>query len=90
MEWRTCVVLLCVTAVVAEDEFWTVALEQGPVRGIRHSSGELYEFYNIPYATGPVGVDRFKVLVLTLFFVYHYELFVLLWIRDSLANNPFT
>ena len=61
MEWRTCVVILCVTAVLADDEWREVKTAQGPVRGRKHPSEDLYTFFNIPYATAPVGVDKFKV-----------------------------
>ncbi|KAJ8734936.1 hypothetical protein PYW08_014186 [Mythimna loreyi] len=60
MAWRTCVLLLCVTAVLADGDWLEVDLEQGPVRGQKHPGGDLYAFYNIPYATGPSGEDKFK------------------------------
>uniref|UniRef100_A0A2A4J3L3 Carboxylic ester hydrolase n=1 Tax=Heliothis virescens TaxID=7102 RepID=A0A2A4J3L3_HELVI len=60
MWWRTCVVLVCVTAVLADEEWREVITAQGPVRGQRHPSGHLYAFYNIPYATAPKGADKFK------------------------------
>ena len=66
MEWWTCVVLLCVTAVLADEEWRTVPTAQGPVRGRIDPSGGLYAFYNIPYATGPVGDNKFKVITLVL------------------------
>ena len=55
-------VLLCVTAVLADDEWREVETTQGPVRGRRHPSEDLYTFFNIPYATAPVGVDKYKVI----------------------------
>ncbi|KAJ8725467.1 hypothetical protein PYW08_003650 [Mythimna loreyi] len=60
MAWRTCVVLLCMTAVLADSDWLEVKIEQGPVRGRKHRGGDLYAFYNIPYATGPTGEERFK------------------------------
>ncbi|KAJ8722885.1 hypothetical protein PYW07_004065 [Mythimna separata] len=60
MAWRTCVFLLYVTAVLADGDWLEVEIEQGPVRGRKHRGGDLYTFYNIPYATGPSGEDRFK------------------------------
>ncbi|XP_047032146.1 esterase B1-like [Helicoverpa zea] len=60
MWWRTCVVLVCVTAVLADEEWRQVNTAQGPVRGQKHPSGHLYAFYNIPYATAPKGADKFK------------------------------
>ncbi|KAJ8734933.1 hypothetical protein PYW08_014183 [Mythimna loreyi] len=60
MEWRTCVVLLCVTAVLADDEWREVNTAQGPVRGRKHPTEDIYTFFNIPYATAPVGVHKFK------------------------------
>nr|WNK22300.1 carboxylesterase 14 [Athetis lepigone] len=60
MEWRTCVVLLCVTAVLADDDWLEVKTAQGPVRGRKDPKADLYAFYNIPYATAPTGVNKFK------------------------------
>ncbi|KAJ8734937.1 hypothetical protein PYW08_014187 [Mythimna loreyi] len=60
MAWRKCVFLWCVTAVLADGDWLEVEIEQGPVRGQKHSSGDLYSFYNIPYATGPSGENKFK------------------------------
>ena len=55
-------VLLCVTAVLADDEWREVKIAQGPVRGRKHPTADLYAFYNIPYATAPTGINKFKVL----------------------------
>nr|AMO44418.1 carboxylesterase [Helicoverpa armigera] len=60
MWWRTCVVLVCVTAVLADEEWRQVNTAQGPVRGQKHPSGHLYAFYNVPYATAPKGIHKFK------------------------------
>ncbi|KAJ8733878.1 hypothetical protein PYW07_014429 [Mythimna separata] len=60
MAWRTCVFLLCVTAVLADGDWLEVEIEQGPVRGAKDPNGDLYSFYNIPYATGPTGENKFK------------------------------
>ncbi|XP_022828343.1 esterase FE4-like [Spodoptera litura] len=60
MQWQTCVLLLCVTAILADDEWREVKTAQGPVRGRKHPTEDIYTFYNIPYATAPVGVDRYK------------------------------
>ena len=54
-------VLLCVTAVLADDEWREVKTAQSPVRGRKQPSEDLYIFFNIPYATAPVGVAKFKV-----------------------------
>ncbi|KAL0810967.1 hypothetical protein ABMA28_010261 [Loxostege sticticalis] len=37
-----------------------VNLTQGPVLGYKANDAELFEFYGIPYATGPTGRDKFK------------------------------
>ena len=66
MKWFTCVVLFCVTAVLADEDWLDVTTSQGPVRGRRHPKADVYAFYNIPYATAPVGVNKFKVLQLFL------------------------
>ncbi|CAH1643305.1 unnamed protein product [Spodoptera littoralis] len=60
MQWQTCVLLLCVTAILADDEWREVKTSQGVVRGRKHPTEDIYTFYNIPYATAPVGVDKFK------------------------------
>ncbi|KAJ8733879.1 hypothetical protein PYW07_014430 [Mythimna separata] len=60
MAWWTCVFLLCVTTVLADGDWLEVEIEQGPVRGQKHPNGDVYAFYNIPYATGPSGEDKFK------------------------------
>nr|XP_049697926.1 esterase FE4-like [Helicoverpa armigera]WRX06143.1 CCE001d-like2 [Helicoverpa armigera] len=59
MKWWTCVVFLC-AAVLAEDEWREVRTAQGPVRGRKHPTADMYAFYNIPYATAPTGEDKFK------------------------------
>ena len=61
-------VLLCVTAVLADDEWREVKIAQGPVRGRKHPTEDLYTFFNIPYATAPVGADKFKVRIEISFF----------------------
>lgn len=37
-----------------------VHTDQGPVRGYKDDTGDIFVFYNIPYATTPTGVDRYK------------------------------
>ncbi|KAF9406064.1 hypothetical protein HW555_013432, partial [Spodoptera exigua] len=53
------VLLLCVKAALA-DEWREVETAQGIVRGRKHPTEDIYTFYNIPYATAPVGVDKFN------------------------------
>ncbi|KAJ8733882.1 hypothetical protein PYW07_014433 [Mythimna separata] len=60
MAWRTCVVLWCVTAVLADGEWREVRTAQGTVRGRKHPTEDIYTFFSIPYATAPVGVHKFK------------------------------
>ncbi|XP_022822399.1 juvenile hormone esterase-like isoform X2 [Spodoptera litura] len=60
MQWETCVLLLSVTATLADDEWREVKTAQGPVRGRKHPTEDLYTFFSIPYATAPIGVDKFK------------------------------
>ncbi|KAJ8733880.1 hypothetical protein PYW07_014431 [Mythimna separata] len=60
MKIRSCVVLLCVTALLAEEEWLEINTPQGPVRGRKYPGKELFAFYNIPYATAPTGVHKFK------------------------------
>nr|XP_049697925.1 cholinesterase 1-like [Helicoverpa armigera]WRX06145.1 CCE001l-like1 [Helicoverpa armigera] len=59
MKWWTCVVFVC-AAVLADDEWREVRTAQGPVRGRKHPTADMYAFYNIPYATAPTGEDKFK------------------------------
>ncbi|XP_063890781.1 cholinesterase 1 isoform X1 [Helicoverpa armigera] len=59
MKWWTCVVFAC-AAVLADDEWREVRTAQGPVRGRKHPTADIYTFYNIPYATAPTGEDKFK------------------------------
>ncbi|KAJ8734935.1 hypothetical protein PYW08_014185 [Mythimna loreyi] len=60
MKLRSCVILLCVTALVADEEWLEINTPQGPVRGRKYPGKELFAFYNIPYATAPTGVHKFK------------------------------
>nr|ADE05557.1 carboxylesterase [Helicoverpa armigera] len=59
MKWWTCVVSAC-AAVLADDEWREVRTAQGPVRGRKHPTADMYAFYNIPYATAPTGEHKFK------------------------------
>nr|ADE05556.1 carboxylesterase [Helicoverpa armigera] len=59
MKWWTCVVFAC-AAVLADDEWREVRTAQGPVRGRKHPTADMYAFYNIPYATAPTGEHKFK------------------------------
>nr|XP_049697918.1 esterase FE4 isoform X5 [Helicoverpa armigera] len=59
MKWWTCVVFMC-AAVLADDEWREVRTAQGPVRGRKHPTEDIYTFFNIPYATAPTGQDKFK------------------------------
>ena len=68
--------LFCVTAVLADDEWREVKTAQGPVRGRKHPSADLYAFYNIPYATAPVGQNKFKVIISYTNIGYYFLLFV--------------
>uniref|UniRef100_A0A2A4J4W2 Carboxylesterase type B domain-containing protein n=1 Tax=Heliothis virescens TaxID=7102 RepID=A0A2A4J4W2_HELVI len=61
MKWWTCVVLMCAAA-LADDEWREVRTAQGPVRGRKHPTEDIYTFYNIPYATAPTGQDKFLIL----------------------------
>lgn len=41
---------------------------QGPVRGYLDPDGDIFSFYNIPYATAPTGTHRFRVITLFLYY----------------------
>ncbi|XP_022826874.1 cholinesterase 1-like [Spodoptera litura] len=60
MQRQTCVFLVSVLAISANEEWLQVNTPQGPVRGLKQIDEDVYAFYNIPYATAPVGVDKFK------------------------------
>ena len=55
-------ITLYLTVILAEEEYLEIQTLQGPVRGRKHPNGDLYAFYNIPYATAPRGANKFKVL----------------------------
>uniref|UniRef100_A0A2A4J4X2 Carboxylic ester hydrolase n=1 Tax=Heliothis virescens TaxID=7102 RepID=A0A2A4J4X2_HELVI len=59
MLWWWSVGCLFVTAVKAE-EWLEVQTAQGPIWGRKKPNEEVYSFYNIPYATAPLGEDKFK------------------------------
>ncbi|XP_022826306.1 cholinesterase 1-like [Spodoptera litura] len=59
--WLSILTFYLFTIFVEGQEDWRmVNITQGPVRGHRDPGGDLYLFYNIPYATAPTGIDRFK------------------------------
>ncbi|KAJ8736047.1 hypothetical protein PYW08_006703 [Mythimna loreyi] len=58
--WTLCVLFLSFSSAFADDVWREVKTPQGPVRGRKHPDGEVYAFYNIPYATPPVGENKFK------------------------------
>ncbi|CAB3245213.1 unnamed protein product [Arctia plantaginis] len=63
MRLWTSVFLLCVSSVSSEfdkEEWKDVKIKQGPVRGYRDSSGELWTFRSIPYASVPTDKNKFK------------------------------
>ncbi|XP_075984481.1 carboxylic ester hydrolase-like [Anticarsia gemmatalis] len=68
MQRHTCIAILCVVlAGFTSAKEWRktgqwleVMTSQGPVRGLRDPSEELYTFHNIPYATAPTGEHKFK------------------------------
>ncbi|KAJ2952220.1 hypothetical protein O0L34_g4498 [Tuta absoluta] len=54
--------VLAIGFVLAQKKAYsrTVQIDQGPIRGYRYASADIFAFYNIPYATAPTGKDRFK------------------------------
>ncbi|CAB3231272.1 unnamed protein product [Arctia plantaginis] len=63
MRLWTSIFLLCGSAVSSEfdkGKWKEVKIKQGPVRGYRDSSSELWTFRNIPYATAPTDKNKFK------------------------------
>lgn len=63
MWWRLLTICVCAGIVSGRStsESLLVNIEQGPVRGYKLPQGGLYVFYNIPYATAPIGLQKFKV-----------------------------
>lgn len=62
MWWSTCLSLCAILASVRPDstDSREVKISQGTVKGYRDPEGDLFAFYNIPYATAPSGTARFK------------------------------
>ncbi|CAH0600388.1 unnamed protein product [Chrysodeixis includens] len=68
MKRWTCVLLLCAATVcvtsgrqLARNEDWLeLDTPQGPVRGRKEPGTDIYAFYSIPYATAPVGANKYK------------------------------
>ncbi|XP_045770135.1 esterase FE4-like [Maniola jurtina] len=62
MWWR--LLTICVCAGIVSGSITSgsllVNIEQGPVRGYKPPQGGLYVFYNIPYATAPTGLEKFR------------------------------
>ncbi|CAH0698876.1 unnamed protein product [Spodoptera exigua] len=59
--WQILILLSAVTLSYCDDSEWRqVRTAQGDVRGRKDPAGGLYAFLNIPYATVPVGANRFK------------------------------
>ena len=57
------VVILCTFVVFVQSAVvWRdVEITQGTVRGHLDPNGGLFVFYNVPYATAPIGPEKFKV-----------------------------
>ncbi|XP_063890778.1 pyrethroid hydrolase Ces2a isoform X1 [Helicoverpa armigera] len=60
MRFLVGVIVLCITNVLAIEEWREVNTLQGPVRGRKHPEADVHVFYNIPYATAPTGENKFK------------------------------
>ncbi|XP_023955056.2 esterase FE4 [Bicyclus anynana] len=56
------IALLCCQgiALCSGQESRLVEIAQGPVKGYKDTEYDIYTFYDIPYATAPTGLDRFK------------------------------
>ena len=61
MLWILTVFLVVALSNCDDSEWRQVRTSQGDVRGRKDPEGGLYVFYNIPYATVPLGADKFKV-----------------------------
>lgn len=55
-------ILLFGNVLSEETESRVVVTAQGPVRGYRDPSEDIFVFYGIPYAKAPTGAQRFKVM----------------------------
>lgn len=49
---------------MATEEWREVKIAQGTLRGRKHPETDVFVFYGVPYATTPVGVNKFKVYFL--------------------------
>ncbi|KAG6460806.1 hypothetical protein O3G_MSEX012223 [Manduca sexta] len=48
------------TATAQTAESRVVTTHHGPIRGYKDPDGSMYSFYDVPYATVPTGMDKFK------------------------------
>ncbi|XP_045453160.1 esterase FE4-like [Melitaea cinxia] len=59
--WRAVVLFILANSIYCdEEEFKTVVLEEGIVKGDKYWDGDFYRFYGIPYASVPTGRDKFQ------------------------------
>lgn len=58
-------VALILVAIGESKEVKQLDIAQGPVRGYKDASDDVFVFYGIPYATAPTGPNKCKV-----FFVF--------------------
>lgn len=57
--------------VAQNDVSKVVTIVQGPVRGYKANGSDVFEFFGIPYATAPIGTDKFKVSIITYQFTHN-------------------
>ncbi|KAI8421869.1 hypothetical protein MSG28_009801 [Choristoneura fumiferana] len=56
------ILITCAFTVAAQnvENSKLVTISQGSIRGYRNAEHDIYEFFGIPYATAPTGIQRFK------------------------------
>ncbi|KAL0832037.1 hypothetical protein ABMA28_001534 [Loxostege sticticalis] len=65
--WNPFLVWLCIAGTIIvgsqgeePSQEKVVQTSQGPIRGYKSPDYNVFQFWNIPYATAPTGVDKFK------------------------------
>lgn len=62
------ILLLVVSVLSQEPKARVVNTAQGPVRGYLEPKFGLFGFYGVPYASTPLGTQRFRVYLLKYYF----------------------
>ncbi|CAH1643303.1 unnamed protein product [Spodoptera littoralis] len=60
MKSSMCVLVFYLAVVITAEEWREVKIAQGTLRGRKNPEKDVFVFYNVPYATAPVGKNKFK------------------------------